>query len=227
MFTSYPYFILICPTVSIFLSSSLTNPISALMFSVHPCNHMTSIWLTGRRYSLLNILCLSSLLYPIFILPLVFFGVYVIISLKSHANRQAVCDTQPPVNPNTIYKTAITTLQKLSGIYTPSFLAPAYNLIPYFPYTQPCAERYLSLPLILLCTLLSHTKLTYVLLPLYTYSTLQLIPMYKNIDMFYKYHYIMFSYFPRLGLFSNLYMKSPKKTIVPTHLSGFVARPQF
>lgn len=177
--------------------------IGAFVFACHPCNHMTSIWLTGRRYSILNILFLLSPLTFLCLSPALIACV-----ISEHRNRSHLF--QPPITPLSILKTLILSLQRLSGLFRHSFLYP-YDCRPFpsvvpatfLPHTQPVSERYLSIPLIILCSYLPPIAI--VLLPVYAFRTIQLMPMYHSIQSFYNYHATAYPTLPKLALLRRLY----------------------
>lgn len=54
--------IITCILIYFTFGVSTVSYLTAILYSIHPTNHQTSIWLNGRRYALINILALISLL---------------------------------------------------------------------------------------------------------------------------------------------------------------------
>jgi hypothetical protein len=75
------------------------------------------------------------------------------------------------------------------------------------PYTQTCADRYLSLPLIFISLIIPNIYII-ILMPILTFRTISLLPMYINIDSFYSYHQQLFPQLKKLLLLKNLYHKT-------------------
>jgi hypothetical protein len=179
--------------------------IAAFLWSIHPCNHQTAIWLTGRRYSLLNILFLTLLLtHTLYLLipAVLFIAHHYYHAISSRIKKKVPTGEFSAVS---ILNTVRYTIWRLSGIPRYSFRYPYHNVAPYLPCTQPIAERYLAIPLILTCLLLSHIPFIYVIIPLYAFRTIQLIPMYRNIQAFYDYHRYLYPDLEKLVLIARLY----------------------
>lgn len=179
--------------------------VAALLWSIHPCNHQTSIWLTGRRYSIINILFLTMLItHTIWLLiPLtIFVGIHYSTAIRARIRKSVPLGEY---NPTSILRCLWFSAIKLSGVIRYSFRYPYYNTAPYLPCTQPVAERYLSIPLIIWCLTISTIPFICVILPLYAFRTMQLMPMYYSIQNFYNYHRRLYPHLEKLVLIKNLY----------------------
>ncbi len=102
------------------------NPVAAFLYSAHPINHQTAVWLNGRRYSLITIIVLLLLLAhaAIFLIPLG--GI-----LLLHFRREYLNRCHLPHHPYSI----ITTVRclgasavKIIGAQKPAFLYPFLEL---------------------------------------------------------------------------------------------------
>ena len=187
------------------LISTVFNPIAAILWSVHPCNHQTAIWLTGRRYQILNIAVLMGLVLHFYIIFPILMGGVLHFAYKQLSIRKVRNIPIGQYNLMSILNCIIISTHKLSGLYKPYHLYPYTNVAPYLPHTQICAERYLSIPLIFVCFWLSHIPYSLLLLPFYVHFTWNIQPMYKNIQSFYDYHRINFPTLPKLFLLKKLY----------------------
>lgn len=170
------------------LIAFVSNPVAALLFAAHPANHQTAVWLTGRRYALINILVLTTMLtHTMWLLPIAAIPI-LIFARKSYAGRTHL--PYPSITPIAIARTLGLSLWKLFGFHKPMFIYPHKNALSIAPYSQPVAERHLSIPLIAICMLISNSPLSYALICLYALKTHDLIPMYENIQAFYDYHVV-------------------------------------
>jgi hypothetical protein len=190
--------------ITVLLISAI-SPIAALLFSAHPCNHQTAVWLNGRRYSVLNITFLAILIthtYYLFI-PLVLiitrFGITQLSARKYYNVPRGTFNTISILN------TIRLTLWRLSGIPQYAFRYPYQKTAPFLPRTQPIAERYLSIPLIITCIALAKVPFICAIMPLYVFRTAQLIPMYANIQSFYDYHRFLYPHLEKLNHIATLY----------------------
>lgn len=179
------------------------SPVAALLFAIHPCNHQTAVWLNGRRYSVLNILFLVILItHTWWILP----PLLLIVSKFAWAQLSTRMRCNVPrgiFTPLSIINAIRLSMWRLSGLPRYSFRYPYHNTASFLPYTQPVAERYLSIPLILTCILIA--KIPPIIILLYLFRTRQLLPMYADIQSFYDYHHFLYPNLEKLTLFKQLY----------------------
>lgn len=176
---------------------------AAFLWCTHPCTHQTSTWLTGRRYSLLNILFLILLITHTLWLLL---PVVILIARRYYYSIRRRMQLSIPIGvytPLSILRCVYYTALSLSGLRRYSFRYPYHNVSPYLPCTQPVAERYLAIPTILLC--ISLPSVAIVILPIYIFRTLQLQPMYRDIQSFYDYHRYLYPNLEKLVLIAKLY----------------------
>jgi len=196
--------------ITCLLISYVFSPLTAIIFSCHPCAHQTSIWLTGRRYSVLNIIFLTILFTHTYFL---FIPLFII--LTHHFRGLYLKRRHLPQAPYTflnILRTIYHSTIKLSGLggthpFTPYLFSYQYSEHPhttcsFIPCTQPGAERYLSIPLIYTCFLLSHIPF---ILPILICHTYYLMPMYSSIQSFYDYHKLHNPCSTKLPLLRRLY----------------------
>lgn len=181
-------------TITAIIIATKFGIIPAFLWSAHPCNHQTAIWMTGRRYQFINI---TFLLCPWL---LVLYVPFVIRQLRARQSRRIPSGV---FTASSIARCIWETICRLSGLPKYSFLYPNRNTASYLPYSQPTAERYLSIPIILLCTHLPAWSVW--ILPIYAYRTLQLMPMYHSIQSFYRYHYSAYPALEKLALLKRLY----------------------
>jgi len=186
--------------ITVLLISQI-SPLTALLYSCHPCNHQTAIWLNGRRYSYLNIIVLSCWLLHLWWLLIPVSIAFISFARKQLSMRSDL--TQPQFSP---FQTIFVCTAKLLGFYRFSFIYPD-GPAPFLPQTQPVAERYLSIPLILVCIGLSHMPIILIcpLFALYALQTHYLIPMYRSIKSFYDHHALMYPGLAKLYLLKSLY----------------------
>lgn len=192
---------------------AIISPVAAFLYSCHPCNHMTAIWLTGRRYQYLIIttliLTLTHILYLLILvsIPVIYFLYH------SQLTRHKRHIPRSPYTLPSIRRGITTSALKLSGIgYTPMFMYP-YNLpnqpssavSSILPYSQPNSERYLNLILPYTCIAISHIPFSTTLILPYLYQSIRLQPMYRNIQSFYEYHILLSANNPKLALLNKLY----------------------
>lgn len=218
------------------LINKLFNLPTALLWSFHPVNHQVSIWLTGRRYAILNIMVLIILITQIY-----YFAIPILLILfkhftQRHKERNKLPHSQPTIL-NVLKAFGFNTLKillprRILGIYpflelgsSPpqmryaivgiisilliSYAHPVIAILILLnsgivPHQQPCADRYLSLPLIFLCALVP-VAISIPLIIYYCYKTWELMPLYQNITNFYNYHTTHAPTMKKLPLLKRLY----------------------
>lgn len=236
-------------TTAILLGLYSHSLLTAIFYSVHPCNHQTAIWLNARRFQVLNILILVMLLtHAIYLLPLLLIPIVEHLVVRNNQRRTLYRIQRPPLTHAVIVlKSLGFNVLKLTGLITPMSLYPflegesisqltrfngyaSIGLITVttlitthpiilillllgsstIPYTQTCADRYLSLPLLFICPLVAQAcnkepVIAAMLLPLYLIQSVKAQRMYVDIQSFYDYHANEFPQLKKLPLLKSLY----------------------
>lgn len=179
------------------------NPLTAMLYSCHPSNHQTAVWINGRRYALFTIgVLIAYMTHMIYLIPVI------VLMLMPWLIDQYKLRSSLPYSPSnllSILKCIWYSMIKLTGLHRPMFLYPYDNVASFVPRTQACAERYLTIPLILFLYFISQWQLTYLLVPIYGWQSYRLMPMYGDIQSFYDYHKRCCPTLKKLSLLRQLY----------------------
>lgn len=244
-------FTLFLHTLTCILINLKFGLLCACLYSIHPLTHQTSVWLTGRRYSILNILFLLFLLTPmpyrlLFLIPVF---IYLPNTYRNYTMRLCL-KTNRSFNPVITIKLFGASFLKLFGLYRPMFFYPnlekwgrdsrepflinreffmglssivlclslpyPYNLFIFITLLassgligvhQINADRYITLPLILILSLITKyiPQASVFLFPMYTHLTYNALPMYRDIQSFYDYHKERYPRLLKLQLLKQLY----------------------
>jgi hypothetical protein len=126
--------ILIYFMANIYLNHSTLSLIVALLWSSHPTNHSTAVWLTGRRYQFLNILAILVLMSPLPLLVIVLPLSQLLFCSHSHAHRTPLI--HDPAPRKWFYHSII--VLKLSGFALSRSTLPVgkYQVSFLYPFLQ-------------------------------------------------------------------------------------------